>query len=86
VTSDDCGDRGPAAPETKGEPELLAGKMRVLASPRRTEAEVAGMSFDEVDKLLDGLRRDRRLTVSTVVEATASEQSIQRGGPVRHRR
>src|SRR5256886_12790109 len=41
VTSDNCGDRGPAAPEgnmdeveAKREPELLAGKMRLRASPR----------------------------------------------------
>src|SRR5262249_42152122 len=68
VTGDDCGDRGPAASErnmneveTKGEPELLARKMRLRASPRRTEAEFSGIGFDEGDKLRDGLRRDRRI-------------------------
>jgi hypothetical protein len=41
VTSDDCGDRGPAAREgnmdeveAKREPELLAGKMRLRPGPR----------------------------------------------------
>jgi hypothetical protein len=41
VTSDNCGDRRPAAPEgnmdeveAQREPELLAGKMRLRASPR----------------------------------------------------
>src|SRR5262245_65427131 len=47
--------------EAKREPELLAGKMCLRASPRGTKAVFAGIGLDEVDKLLDRLRRHRRI-------------------------
>jgi hypothetical protein len=58
--------------EAKREPELLAGKMRLRTRPRRTEAVFAGIGLDEVESSLTVFAGTDGLTVSTVVEATAS--------------
>jgi len=64
VPGDHCRDRGAAAAErhvneveAERQAELFAGEMRLRACPRRAEAVFAGIGLDELDQLLDRLRR-----------------------------
>src|SRR5262249_60464836 len=57
-------DRGPAAAErhvneveAERQSELFAGEVSLRARSRRAEAVFAGVRFDELDQLLDRLRR-----------------------------